>query len=221
MGLPYHFPYAVSRRIVVSPDYPEVRRDCAEGVVGQCFGVVGNQGQCQESRQRAPGPDLPLVNKLCPAGKPLRLEAREWPRVHRQKSMSTGEYLCWDYSAHAGCGEKNSERPERKHELMSSYGLRGSILMQLARRGGRRSGRKIRPEEVDGRLQAIRDSMSKEELGKKKPAVISKKPPPSDPPRKMHLRLQISPMVTQSTRKRRKFTREPVRRVLIHCRPKL
>ena len=52
--------------------------------------------------------------------------------------------------------------------------------MQLARRGGHRSGRKIRPEQVDGYLQAIRDSMMQEESGKRKPPVLPKKgaPPP-------------------------------------------
>ena len=39
--------------------------------------------------------------------------------------MSTGEYLCWDYSTHAGCAEKNTERTKGKHEHMSIFGLNG------------------------------------------------------------------------------------------------
>lgn len=52
--------------------------------------------------------------------------------------------------------------------------------MQLARRGGHRSGRKLKPEEVDGYIQAIRDSMMICDTGKKiPPAVVVKAPPPT------------------------------------------
>ena len=66
--------------------------------------------------------------------------------------------------------------------MMSTFGLNGSILMQMARRGGHRSGRKIRPGGVDGYLQAIRGSMMQEGGGKKKPAAAPKKPLPFIPP---------------------------------------
>ena len=123
-----------------------------------------------------PASEAPQVKKLYPAGKPVRLEEREWSKLHRPKSMSAGEYLCWDYSTHAGCGERNEERQKGEHEMMSTFGLHGSILMQLERRGGHRSGRKIRPGEAGGYLQAIRDSMM-QEIGKTKPEVPFKKAP--------------------------------------------
>lgn len=51
---------------------------------------------------------------------------------------------------------------------MSVNGLRGTILTQLARRGGHRSSRRIKPEEEDGYLQAIRGGMLEDEVLKKK-----------------------------------------------------
>ena len=124
----------------------------------------------------APLQDVVAPKKLYPAGKPLRLEESEMSKHHRPKSMATGEYLLRDYSTHAGCTEKNTDRTKGTHELMSTFGLHGSILAQLARRGGHRSGRKIRPE-ADGYLQAIRDGMAQEALvGKKIPTIFKGQP---------------------------------------------
>ena len=110
--------------------------------------------------------------KMYPAGKPLRMEEREMSKQHRPKSTSSGDYLCWDYSSHAGCVLAAETCTKGKHELMSVNGLHGSILMQLARRGGHKSCRRIKPEQVDGYLQAIRDGMLKEELSNRKPNAI-------------------------------------------------
>ena len=46
--------------------------------------------------------EVPLAKKLYPVGKPLRLEEREWPKLHRPKSVSAGEYLRWGYCTHSG-----------------------------------------------------------------------------------------------------------------------
>ena len=48
-------------------------------------------------------------------------------------------------------------------------------MMQMARRGGHRSERKIRPEEVDGYMHAIRDSMVQDEVSKRKPHAVDNK----------------------------------------------
>ena len=61
---------------------------------------------------------------------------------------------------------------KRKHEMMSVNGLRGSILMQLARRGGHKSSQKLKPGKVDRYLQAVRDGMLRGELSKRKPPKI-------------------------------------------------
>ena len=52
---------------------------------------------------------------------------------------------------------------------MIVFGMHGSIMMQLARLGGHRSGRRIRPEEVDGYMQATKDIMIQDEVIKRKP----------------------------------------------------
>ena len=61
---------------------------------------------------------------------------------------------------------------------MSVCGLRGSILMQLALRGGHRIGRRIRPGEVDGYMQAIRDSTLQNEVSKRTPPSSEGQKPP-------------------------------------------
>ena len=115
-----------------------------------------------------PNESLP-TKRLYPAGRPLRYEEQELSKQHRPKSMATGDYLCWDYSSHAGCLGKNDVCPKGKREIMSVRGLHGSILMQLARRGGHRGGRKLKPEEIDGYNHAIRDSMTLVDVGEKDP----------------------------------------------------
>ena len=96
-------------------------------------------GSKVKEKDRKAGSIPPLVEvptkRVYPAGKPLRLDEQELSKQHRPKSMASGDYLCWGYSSHAGCAEKGDKCPKGKHELMSVYGLRGSILLQLARRG--------------------------------------------------------------------------------------
>ena len=106
--------------------------------------------------------------RMYPAGKPFRLEERGLSKHHRPKSTADGAYLCWGFSSHGGCQSTNDNCSKGKHELMSANGLHSSILMQLARRGGHKSGRRIAPEQVDGYLQAIRDNSTQEEILKKK-----------------------------------------------------
>ena len=125
----------------------------------------------EKDREAGSAPPLGEVStkRMYPSGRPLRVEEQELSKQHRPKSMTSGDYLCWDYSSHAGCTDKNENCSKGKHELMSVHGLHGSILMQLARRGGHRSGRRLKPEEIDGYNQAIRDSMMLRDVSKKVP----------------------------------------------------
>ena len=81
--------------------------------------------------------------------------------------------------------------------MVSTFGLHGSVLMQLARRGCQRSGRKIRPGEAEGRLQAIRDSMAQGEMSKK-PVASPKKHPPVTPHQKEVGFTAVGPTVSTS-----------------------
>ena len=120
--------------------------------------------------------------KIYPSGRPLRLEERELPRKFRTKSTSTGDYLCWDFSSHAGCPENGGACPKGNRDTMSPNGLCYSMRMQMARRGGRKSFRRIKPEEVDGYIQALRDNAVAEEKVQKQPPT--QKEYPMWPPKK-------------------------------------
>ena len=58
-----------------------------------------------------------------------------------------------------------------KHELMSTKGHHYSMLMQMARRGGRKASRRIEQGEIDGYIQALRGSALEEEKSKKQPPI--------------------------------------------------
>ena len=53
--------------------------------------------------------------------------------------------------------------------MMSPNGLHFSMLMQMARRGGHKSGRRIEPDKIDGYIQALRDNAASEEKSKRTP----------------------------------------------------
>ena len=53
--------------------------------------------------------------------------------------------------------------------MMSPNGLHFSMLMQMARRGGHKSGRRIEPDKIDGYIQALRDNAAAEEKSKRTP----------------------------------------------------
>ena len=60
--------------------------------------------------------------------------------------------------------------------MMIPDGLRYSTLMQMVRRGGRKSCRIIEPEKTDGYIQALRDNAAAEEKAKKQPPAKSEYP---------------------------------------------
>ena len=128
-----------------------------------------------EVEESMPGPIIDKGNrKLDPSEKPLRLEERQLSSQFRPKSTSAGDYLCWDFSSHAGCLEKANSCPKGKREMMSPNGLHFSTLMQMARRGGHKSGRRIEPGKIDGYIQALRDNAAAEEKIKKTPPPVRK-----------------------------------------------
>ena len=49
-------------------------------------------------------------------------------------------------------------------ELIKLHGIHPLIMMHLARRGGRRSEKKIHPGDVDGRVQNFRASITEEKM---------------------------------------------------------
>ena len=121
--------------------------------------------------RNAAAPFFPVVEKrrMYPDGETLRLEVREMAKKQRPKSSPSGEYLRWDFSSHDGCQSTSETCTKGKHGIRSVNGLRGSTPTQLARRGGRKSSRRIKPGEAGGYLHAVRDGVLKGELSKRKP----------------------------------------------------
>eukprot|EP00969_Alexandrium_andersonii_P004685 202459-Alexandrium_andersonii.AAC.1 len=62
-----------------------------------------------------------------------------------------GKTICWDSCTWAGCS-KSAQDCARSHEPIKGLrGLRWTVVAQLLRRGGLRSGPKVDPASVDGR----------------------------------------------------------------------
>ena len=134
-------------------------------------GAGGNVNEMIESEEEVVNIAIDKdKRRIYPAGKPLRLEERQLSTQFRPKSTSAGDYLCWDFSSHAGCTEKANSCPKGKHDMMSPNGLHYSMLMQMARRGGHKSGRRIEPEKIDGHIQALRDNAAAESKAKRQPS---------------------------------------------------
>ena len=87
-----------------------------------------------------------------PAGKRLRGREATDSIAHAPKTKE-GKIICWD--AWAGCPK--GKECNHAHEIISSTKDRHwTILAQYIRRGGLRSGAKIPPSEVDGRVAQLR-----------------------------------------------------------------
>ena len=84
-----------------------------------------------------------------------------------RKCAASGYYVVLDFSIRDGCAEKGTTCTKGKREWMSAKGLRYPMLIQLAMRGWRKSIRMINPVKIDGYIQAMGDSATDDEAGKK------------------------------------------------------
>ena len=99
-----------------------------------------------------------------PAGQPLTEIEQRTCRNHRPKSATGGEFLCWDFSCHAGCRSTAGNCPRGKHEIIKATGLHPLIQMQLVRRGCQLTGEKIQPRDAGGHVQALRLQLVSKDL---------------------------------------------------------
>ena len=95
----------------------------------------------------------PLAAKY-PSGRPLREEEMKSPRNYKPRNVS-GDFICWDYSKHAGCNAESARCFHAKHELIKLKGLHPVILIRLDRRGGHRNNKKIAIKDIDGHVQSL------------------------------------------------------------------
>ena len=110
-----------------------------------------------------------------PAGKPWKEDEHKASRNHRQKSLTDGRYICWDFSSHSGCRFPEESCPHGENEIIETKGLRLVIQMQLARRGRHLAGKKIIPKNVDVHVQALRLQLIAKDLDIPQPKWRKKK----------------------------------------------
>ena len=103
------------------------------------------------------------ATKAYPAGKRLRPKEAADSIRHGPKTKE-GKPICWDSACHSGC-----QREACSHAHVPIQGTRGlhwTVVAQLIRRGGLKSGPAIQPGQVDGRIAQLR-SQAKQEQGDK------------------------------------------------------
>ena len=82
------------------------------------------------------------------------------------KSTATGKLICWDHSCHMGC-KLTADTCPRSHETIKGYA--GSCLelqCQFLRRGGLKTGQRVTPDKVPGRIEQLLAQIEAEKAAK-------------------------------------------------------
>ena len=109
--------------------------------------------------------------KAYPAGK--RLSPAEVKRSiqHAPQCPQTKKPICWDAACHIGC--HRSACPNAHEPLPKLSKLDYTVAMQVLRRGGLRSGPRVNPQEVDGRVAQLRTQAKEEQASKIEPGATA------------------------------------------------
>ncbi|CAE8594060.1 unnamed protein product, partial [Polarella glacialis] len=90
------------------------------------------------------------------------------------KCEKSGMPICWD--AATWVGRQKGQACQHAHEPLPGLAkMHYTVVMQLIRRGGLRSGHKIDPASVDGRITQLREQASAENRKKKAPKKAAPK----------------------------------------------
>lgn len=109
------------------------------------------------------GDNPKTATKAYPAGKRLRPKEAADSVRHGPKTKE-GKPICWDSACHSGC---QREACTHAHvPINATRGLHWTVVAQLTRRGGLKSGPMIQPSQVDGRIAQLR-AQAKQEQGDK------------------------------------------------------
>ena len=110
---------------------------------------------------------------MYPAGKRLSpVEAKQ--SLQHAPRGTNGKPLCWDNSCWSGCS-KGQGNCSHSHDPIKGLGnLHWTVVAQLLRRGGLRSGPKVAPDTVDGRIAQLRSQAKGEEAAKASPKAKAK-----------------------------------------------
>ena len=96
------------------------------------------------------------INRAGRTGKRLRRIERELSVTHSPRN-SARVALCWGYNSHNRC-RLTSDTCNRAHEKIKPKGLHRAVQSQLIRRAGLIGTKKIKPAEVDGFIQELRNA---------------------------------------------------------------
>ena len=100
-------------------------------------------------------------------GRPLSRAENGRALDHRPKSPG-GRFICWDSAAHQGCAREAC--PHSHKQIGKPQMLDRMVQMQMVRRGGLKTGPKVKSaEEAEKKIEALRQAHQKEEASKRTP----------------------------------------------------
>ena len=152
----------------VGGDQPHPDGDSQGGDAG------GDEDRVGRGRDRAGDKDKKKKEKerdekkAFPAGKRLRPKAAE--SVKHGPRTKEGKPICWDGATHMGCS-RGKDCNHARQPITTTKGLHWTVLAQLIRRGGLKSGPMIQPGQVDGRIAQLRTQAKAEHDEKVKDGV--------------------------------------------------
>ena len=104
-----------------------------------------------------------------PAGKRLATWEIKRSAQHAPQDAK-GKLLCWDNSCWVGC-KRSAQDCAHSHEVIKGLkNLDWTVVAQILKRGGLKSGPKVEPSAIDGRVQQLREQAKNEEASKKEKA---------------------------------------------------
>ena len=114
-------------------------------------------------------------------GPPLTTKEASRSLDHRPKCRETGKYYCWDFISHRGCKQGNGcpHQHPKAGKIPKWDTFDWSIQMQLLRRGGLRSDKKLSPLEAEAAIVELRNSVATKSAENVAEGKTQSKPPPA------------------------------------------
>ena len=144
-------------------------------------------GQTPTEGGRAGGESDPRAGKPAKGettallGPPLTTKEASRSLDHRPKCRDTGKYYCWDFISHRGCKQGNGcpHQHPKAGKIPKWDTFDWSIQMQLLRRGGLRSNKKLSPLDVEAAIVELRNSVATKSAENVAEGKTQSKPPPA------------------------------------------
>ena len=107
-------------------------------------------------------PKAPPAAEAYPAGKRLTSWEDKLSVTHAPKSKDGSKPLCWDSTCWIGCRHAAKDCEHQHEPIKGLKDLHWTVVAQLLRRGGLRSGPKVDPGSVEGRIAQLRQQAGAE-----------------------------------------------------------